>query len=87
MKNDNIFIIISISIYFVLLGIIYSIGFHEVNIDWDNISGTILGVYLYFTYLFLGSIFGKSEKQMPYTQRKVSSGNNQKSYSNEAYKY
>ena len=87
MKNDNIFIIVSISIYFVLLGVIYSIGFHEVNIDWDNISGTILGIYLYLAYLFLSFVCGNPGKQMQYTQRKVSSGNNQKSYSNEAYKY
>ena len=87
MKTYNIFISIPISICFVLLSIIYNIRFHEFNIDWNNISGIIFGIYLYLTYLFLGLIFGKSGKQMQYTRRKVSSGSNQKSYSNEVYEY
>ena len=87
MKNDNVFIVIALSICFVLSSVIYSIGFHELNIDWDNISGTILGIYLYLTYLFLGFICGNSGKQMQYTQRKVFSGKNQKPYSNEIYEY
>lgn len=87
MKNDNIFIIVSLSICCVLLSIIYSIGSHEVNIDWSNISGTILGIYLYLAYLFLGFICGNSGKQMQYTPRKVSSGENQKSYDNKVYEY
>lgn len=87
MKNDNIFIIIAVSVCFVLLSVVYSLEFYEFTIDWDNISGTILGIYLYLAYLFLSFICGKPKNQMRYSQRTALHGKNQKAYSSEVYEY
>ena len=88
MQNDNIFIIVAISVCFILLGIIYGIGFYELTIDWEMVSSLIIGIYLYLTYLMFSIFFGKPKNQIRYSQRRMpQQGKSQKAYSNAVYEY
>ncbi|MBA3755948.1 MAG: hypothetical protein H0X02_06870 [Nitrosomonas sp.] len=88
MQNENIFIIAAISIFFILLSIIYSIGFYELTIDWEMVSSIIVGIYLYFAYLILSIFLGKPKNQIRHSQTKMPQlGKSQKTYSNSVYEY
>lgn len=88
MQNDNIFIIAAISIFFILLSIIYSIGFYELTIDWEIISSIIVGIYLYLAYLMLSIFLGKPKNRIRHSQTKMSQQEkSQKTYSNSVYEY
>ena len=87
MKINSAFIIATICVCFVLLGIIYGIASYGTAVDWDRISGVILGVYLYFAYLMLSIFCGKPRIQMRYFQKNSLHGKEQKNYRNEVYEY
>lgn len=79
--GDNIFIIVAMGICFVILSIISGIVFYGVAIDWDNISGIILGIYLYQAYLLLRIIWDK-----PKNHRQSPPGNIPVMLSKESYR-
>ena len=88
MQNDNIFIIVAVSVCFILLGIIYGIEFYELTIDWEMVSSLIIGIYLYLTYLMFSIFFGKPKNQIRHSQTKMpQQGISQKAYSNSVYEY
>lgn len=59
MKRNNIFIITTICVCFILLSVIYSIVLSGASADWESISGITAGIYLYFVYLMLGLLLNK----------------------------
>ena len=88
MQNDNIFIIAAISVCFILLSVIYGIGFYELTVDWEMVSSIIVGIYLYLAYLLLSIFFGKPKNQIRHSQTKMpQQGISQKAYSNAVYEY
>jgi|GEM_PF-2203749 len=88
MQNDNIFIIVAISICFILLGVIYSIESYELAVDWEMVSSIIFGIYLYLAYLMLSIFFGKPKNQIRHSQTKMpQQGISQKAYRNSVYEY
>ena len=80
MKSDNIFISITGTIGFVLLCVVYNLTFYKFNINWNNISGIIFGVYLYLIYLFLSFICSKPKNQTQYFQKTESHGKDREAY-------
>ncbi|SFE19277.1 hypothetical protein [Nitrosomonas sp. Nm166] len=88
MKNDHIFIIASVCFCLVLLSAIYyGVAFYEVIIDWDSISGIILGAYFYFVYLIIGIFYGRPTNRMRYFQERKSQQRKQRIYTRDAYEY
>lgn len=88
MQNDNIFIIAASSVCFILLSIIYSVGFYELTIDWEIISSIIVGIYLYLAYLMSSIFLGKPKNQIRHSQTKMPQQEKiQKTYSNSVYEY
>lgn len=88
MQNDNIFIIVAISICFILLGVIYSIESYELAVDWEMVSSIFFGIYLYLAYLMLSIFFGKPKNQIRHSQTKMpQQGISQKAYRNSVYEY
>ena len=88
MQNENIFIIAAISVCFILLSIIYSIGFYELTVDWEMVSSIIVGIYLYLAYLMLSIFLGKPKNQIRHSQTKIpQQEKGQKTYSNSVYEY
>ena len=87
MKNSNAFIAIAAGICFVLFGVAYGVSLYEVDLNWDSISGIILGAYLYVAYLLLGIICGKPRNQLQSFQRAALHGKDAKAYRNEVYEY
>jgi hypothetical protein len=87
MKINSAFIIATICICFVLLGIIYGIASYGTAVDWDSISGVILGIYLYFAYLMLSIFWDTPKTQIRYFQKNSLPEKEQKNYRNEVYEY
>ncbi len=87
MKNDNVFIVVAVSICLTLLGAVYGVSLYAVDVDWDSISGIILGIYLYVAYLLLSIICGKPQNRLQSFQRATLPGKNPKVYRNEVYEY
>lgn len=90
MKNDNTFIAVAASICLILLGVVYGVSLYELDVDWDSISGIILGVYLYVAYLLLNIICGKPKNRLQSFQRAALHGMHRKNpqvYRNDVYKY
>ena len=79
--SDNIFMIVAVGACFVILSIICGIVIYGVAIDWDSISGIVLGIYLYQAYLLFRIIWGE-----PKNQRQSSRGNFSMPLSKESYK-
>lgn len=88
MKKDYIFIIASVFFCLILLSAVYyGVVFYEVTIDWDSISGIILGAYLYLVYLIIGIFYGRTTNQMGYFRERKLPQKKQKIYSRDAYEY
>ena len=88
MKKDYIFIIASVFFCLILLSAVYyGVSFYEVIIDWDSISGIILGIYFYFAYLIIGVLYGKPTNQMRYLRERKLQQKKQKTYNRDAYEY
>jgi hypothetical protein len=87
MRINSVFIIATICICFVLLSIIYSIASYGTAVDWDRISGVILGIYLYFAYLMLSIFWDTPKIQIRHFQKNSLPGKEQKNYRNEVYEY
>lgn len=66
---------------FVLLSGTYKIALYE-TVDWDSISGIILGIYLFFAYLFVCILYAESKNSMGYFRNGMPSGEKQKTYIN-----
>ncbi|MDO9312131.1 MAG: hypothetical protein Q7T85_10635 [Nitrosomonas sp.] len=79
--SDNIFMIVSVGVCFVILSIICGIVFYGVAIDWDSVSRVILGIYLYQAYLLLRIIWDK-----PNNQKQSSKGSSSGMLSKESYR-
>ena len=69
--SDNIFMIVSVGVCFVILSIICGIVIYGVAIDWDSVSRVILGIYLYQAYLLLRIIWDKPNNQKQSSQGKA----------------
>jgi len=59
MKLTHTFIITTIFVCFVLLGVIYNIVLSGTSADWKSISGIVAGIYLYFVYLIFSILLDK----------------------------
>ncbi|WP_292993543.1 hypothetical protein [Nitrosomonas sp.] len=79
--SDNIFMIVAVSVCFVILSIICGMVIYGVAIDWDSISRIIIGVYLYQVYLLLRIIWDK-----PKNQKQSSKGSASGMLSKESYR-
>lgn len=60
-KDERNIILTTISACGALFGVIGMIAADETNSEWENFSGILLGIYLYFVYLIV-SIFYAGRK-------------------------
>mgnify|MGYP001163409171 CR=1 FL=1 len=70
--SDNIFMIVSVGVCFVILSITCGIVIYGMALDWDSISRVILGIYLYQAYLLLRIIWNNPSNQKQSSQGKAS---------------
>ncbi|WP_293008554.1 hypothetical protein [Nitrosomonas sp.] len=87
MKIDNLLVRVAASMGFVLLGIIASIAFYELTVDWGSISGLFMGLYLYSAYLLFGIICNKPGNKIHRFNTKPSSKNKPSVSRNKIYEY
>lgn len=87
MKIDNLLVRVAASMGIVLLGIIASIAFYELTVDWGSISGLFMGLYLYSAYLLFGIICNKPGNKIHRFNTKPSSKNKPSVSRNKIYEY
>lgn len=86
MKNiSRTFFFVTITCFVLLIGA-YKIALYEA-VDWDSISGIMLGVYLFFAYLFVCILYAESKNPMEYFRNGMPSREKQKTYINKIYEH
>lgn len=86
MKNiSRIFFFVTITCFVLLIGT-YKIALYE-TVDWDSIFGIMLGVYLFFAYLFVCILYAESKNSMEYFRNGMPSREKQKTYINKIYEH
>ncbi len=86
MKNiSRTFFFVTITCFVLLVGV-YKIALYE-TVDWDSISGIMLGVYLFFAYLFVCILYAESKNPMEYFRNGMPSREKQETYINKIYEH